>query len=63
MDTLGRAKHESEVADLSERRLRLKVLELAVQAQPDKPAEIAPLAATFLNFLIGLDSDVPVRRE
>jgi len=32
MDTLAKAIHKSQVADVSERSLRLKSLELAVQA-------------------------------
>jgi len=56
MDTIGRAKHETEIADVSERKLRLRSLELAVQAAgPGKPDDVPRVAATFLNFLIGLD--------
>ena len=55
MDTISKAKHEAEVADVSERKLRLKSLELAVAAVgPGKAADVTPLAATFLNFLIGI---------
>ena len=54
MDAISRARHEMEVADVSERKFRLKALELAVQALgPGKSTDVAPLASTFLNFLIG----------
>jgi hypothetical protein len=64
MDTISRARHETEVADVSERKLRLRSLELAVQAVgPGKAAEVTPLAATFLNFLIGIGDVGPALRE
>jgi len=54
MDTIDRARHELEVAAVSERKLRLQALQLAVQALgPGKSTDVAPLASTFLNFLIG----------
>ena len=62
MDGIDKARHEAEKADVSERKLRLRALELAVDAlaprmalATDKSAEVVPLAATFLNFLIGID--------
>jgi len=62
MDAIDKARHEAEKADVSERKLRLRALELAVEAlaprlalATDKSAEVVPLAVTFLNFLIGVD--------
>jgi hypothetical protein len=64
MDTLSKAIHESQVADVSERNLRLKSLELAVQAVgPGKPDDVTRTATTFLNFLIGIESASPARHE
>ena len=55
MDAISKARHEADVADVSERRLRLKSLELAVAAVgPGKSAEVTPVAAAFLKFLIGI---------
>ena len=63
MDAISKARHEADVADVSERRLRLKSLELAVAAVgPGKSTEVTPLAATFLNFLIGI-GDVSLARH
>lgn len=57
MDTIGKAKHEAEIADVAERRLRLRSLELAVEsAGPGKsPVTVIGAAVAFLNFLIGID--------
>jgi hypothetical protein len=64
MDTLAKAIHESQVADVSERNLRLKSLELAVQAMgPGKADDVTRVAATFLSFLIGIESAAPARHE
>jgi hypothetical protein len=64
MDAVSRVIHESEVADVSERNLRLKSLQLAIQAvEPGKPDEVLRIANTFLNFLIGIDSADGARRD
>lgn len=56
MDTISRAKHEAEKADVAERKLRLKSLELAVHAaERGKTESVVPLANAFLNFLLGID--------
>jgi hypothetical protein len=56
MDTLGKVMHEVEVADVSERKLRLEALTLAIQAAPHKPDDVPRIAAIFLNFLLGLNA-------
>ena len=62
MDAIDKARHEAEKADVSERKLRLRALELAVETLGPRlstmhtvSAEVVPLAAMFLNFLIGID--------
>jgi hypothetical protein len=47
MDTLAKAMHESEVADVSERKLRLRALELAVRVAPRNPDDVTRLANTI----------------
>jgi hypothetical protein len=56
---MQRAIHAAEMDDISERKLRLRALELAVTAEPTNAVKAA---ASYLNFLLGLDgaSSVPL---